>query len=84
VVISAVSVQLETVLQRSAGPPHAAQDRSAALLEAGSELLTHTAEQTRQLHLVEATVRGAPRGSSPERRLDVDRLPAGAEPHISG
>uniref|UniRef100_A0A8C3AH29 Angiopoietin 4 n=1 Tax=Cyclopterus lumpus TaxID=8103 RepID=A0A8C3AH29_CYCLU len=48
--------KLENVLQRSAEPSHAAHERTAAMLEIGSDLLTHTAEQTRKLNVVEAKV----------------------------
>eukprot|EP00066_Takifugu_rubripes_P027000 XP_011616266.1 PREDICTED: angiopoietin-4-like [Takifugu rubripes] len=52
--------QLENTVQRSiqqeaaSSPPHVLHNHTAAMLEIGTNLLTHTAEQSRKLSLVEA------------------------------
>ncbi|XP_063765858.1 angiopoietin-1 [Eleginops maclovinus] len=54
--------KLEKVIQRSVKPgaphtpSHVVQNQTAAMLEIGTNLLTHTAEQTRKLSVVEAKV----------------------------
>ncbi|KAA8593614.1 hypothetical protein FQN60_009730, partial [Etheostoma spectabile] len=54
--------QLETVLQKSVQPAitnipsHVVHNQTATMLEIGTNLLTHTAEQTRKLNVVEAKV----------------------------
>ncbi|XP_054473127.1 angiopoietin-4 [Anoplopoma fimbria] len=54
--------KLENVIQKSRKPalanipPHAVHNQTAAMLEIGTNLLTHTAEQTRKLNVVEAKV----------------------------
>uniref|UniRef100_UPI0037E8F27F angiopoietin-4 n=1 Tax=Semicossyphus pulcher TaxID=241346 RepID=UPI0037E8F27F len=54
--------KLETVIQTtmkpgiSNVPPHVVQNQTATMLEIGTNLLTHTAEQTRKLNVVEAKV----------------------------
>ncbi|XP_074536235.1 angiopoietin-4 [Halichoeres trimaculatus] len=54
--------KLESVIQRSMKPgishipPHIVHNQTAAMLEIGTNLLTHTAEQTRKLNVVEAKV----------------------------
>ncbi|XP_041637334.1 angiopoietin-4 [Cheilinus undulatus] len=54
--------KLESVVQRnirqgvSTIPPHIIHNQTAAMLEIGTNLLTHTAEQTRKLNVVEAKV----------------------------
>lgn len=40
----------------SGGPPHALHNHTAAILEIGTNLLTHAAEQSRRLSAVEAQV----------------------------
>lgn len=58
--------QLENSIQKSMKqevatvPPHVVHNQTAAMLEMGTSLLSHTAEQTRKLSVVEAQVR-APR-----------------------
>lgn len=54
--------QLENVIQKRIKPdipnipPHVVHNQTAAMLEIGTNLLTHTAEQTRKLNVVEAKV----------------------------
>ncbi|KAI3369573.1 hypothetical protein L3Q82_024393, partial [Scortum barcoo] len=54
--------QLENVIQKSMKPdisnvpPHVVHNQTATMLEIGTNLLTHTAEQTRKLNVVEAKV----------------------------
>lgn len=55
-------LQLETVIQRNIRPDtanipsHVVHNQTATMLEIGTNLLTHTAEQTRKLNVVEAKV----------------------------
>lgn len=44
---------------------HVVHNQTATMLEIGTNLLTHTAEQTRKLHVVEAKVRSCQRASEP-------------------
>ncbi|CAJ1051185.1 angiopoietin-4 [Xyrichtys novacula] len=54
--------KLESVVQRNIRPgisnipPHVVHNQTATMLEIGTNLLTHTAEQTRKLNVVEAKV----------------------------
>lgn len=54
--------QLENVIQKKMKPdianipPHVVHNQTATMLEIGTNLLTHTAEQTRKLNVVEAKV----------------------------
>ncbi|TKS71423.1 Angiopoietin-1 [Collichthys lucidus] len=54
--------KLENVIQKKIKPdntnipPHVVHNQTAAMLEIGTNLLTHTAEQTRKLNVVEAKV----------------------------
>lgn len=58
-----VPPQLENTIQKSMKqevanvPPQVVHNQTAAMLEMGTSLLTHTAEQTRKLSVVEAQVR---------------------------
>lgn len=47
-------------MKQEAVPQHVVHNQTAAMLEIGTNLLTHTAEQTRKLNVVEAKVRTAP------------------------
>lgn len=58
--------QLDNAIQKSVKqevadvPPHVVHNQTAAMLEIGTNLLTHTAEQSRKLSVVEAKVSPAP------------------------
>lgn len=57
-------------------PPHVVHNQTAAMLEIGTNLLTHTAEQTRKLSVVEAKVRpepGAGPAASPPNSASLGR-----------
>lgn len=60
--ISLYGPQLENVIQKSVKPDvtnipsHVVHNQTATMLEIGTNILTHTAEQTRKLNVVEAKV----------------------------
>lgn len=59
--VDAFFPQLENVVQKSMKqdvPSHFVHNQTATMLEIGTNLLTHTAEQTRKLNVVEAKVTG--------------------------
>lgn len=61
-VFIAFSLQLENFIQKNLRrdaaniPSHVVHNQTATMLEIGTNLLTHTAEQTRKLNVVEAKV----------------------------
>lgn len=82
--------QLENVIQKSIRPEipsHVVHNQTAAMLEIGTNLLTHTAEQTRKLNVVEAKVASCRFAESRHPRADfldlMCRLPPGAEPNVA-
>lgn len=85
--------QLENIVKKSMKPDianipsHVVHNQTATMLEIGTNLLTHTAEQTRKLNVVEAKVMSWQVTGLDTRKTDfldlTACLPPGAEPHVS-